>query len=102
MTKHVNINKILSEHLVFRISCNALFDELETLEDNEIVIDFSNVKTISRSFAHQYLIRKSTSNKIIREENLPDNINKMLEIVKMQLDKPRTRTSSSNFPVITI
>ena|GEM_PF-6117528 len=40
------------------------------------------VRSISRSFAHEYTVRKASSSKYIREINLPLNVSKMLKIVR--------------------
>ncbi len=100
--KRINITEVLSERLAFRISCDVLFDKIEKMNAQEFIIDFSNVRTISRSFAHQYIMRKNASKKIIREDNIPTNIRKMLEIVEKQLDKPRMISKRPNFKVITV
>lgn len=50
-------------------------------------MDFSEIKSISRSFAHQYLIRKRASKKKITEINIPSSVAKMFSIVDSSTKK---------------
>ena len=47
----------------------------------KIYIDFSEIKSISRSFAHEYSNRKKKTTKLITEINMLENIEKMFRIV---------------------
>ena len=58
-----------------------LFNEINKCNSNQIQIDFNDTIFMSRSFAQEYLFQKLTSNKNIIEINLPENIEKMLEVV---------------------
>jgi hypothetical protein len=84
----ISIRKALSPDLAFRLAADRLFDYLEALDVKEITIDFTGIESISRSFAHQYTIRKENSSKIIEEMNVPSHIERMFQIVK----HPKTAT----------
>jgi len=84
----VSIRKALSPDLAFRMAADSFFDMLEALKSTEIVVDFDEVESISRSFAHQYVLRKKRSIKKISEINVPLHVKKMFEIVK----QPKTET----------
>jgi len=62
---------------------DSFFDELERIKEDSIVVDFEGVRSISRSFAHQYVLRKRTSTKKIVEANVPENVSKMLRIIEI-------------------
>lgn len=62
--------------------------ELSKIIVDNVVIDFSDVKSMSHSFAHQYITCKNQSKrKRIREINVPDNITILLELVRQEIDQ---------------
>lgn len=77
------INQI-SSNLAFRHSADYLFDYINSLNESRIVVDFSGVESISRSFAHQYITNKTKSNKCIIERDIPPDIKPMFELVERQ------------------
>lgn len=89
MKRTVVIKSTVSTDLHLRDSADFVFNLVETYSENEIQMDFSDIQSISRSFAHQYLTRKKASKKIISEVNTPENVEKMFRAVK------KTMTSSS-------
>ncbi|MGD1836606.1 MAG: hypothetical protein ACPKPY_00925 [Nitrososphaeraceae archaeon] len=80
--KTIRISEMISSDLAFRNNADSLFDKLDSSQYDKIKLDFLDVKSISRSFAHEYSIRKKNSRKIIVEVNMPKNIEKMLRIVE--------------------
>ena len=87
MSNHIMISEVLSKDLALRNNADSLFEELSKIKSKEIVVDFRNVKSITRSFAHQYKENKSLSKKIILEENVPLNISKMFNVVSRTIDR---------------
>jgi len=83
----VRIKDLVSSDLVLRNSADSFFDRMESEKSSSIEIDFSDVASISRSFAHQYIIRKGKSKKSINEVNVPETILKMLKVIEMQENK---------------
>ena len=88
----IQIDKYIAVDLALRNSADKFFDSLDLLEQDKIIIDFKCVKSISRSFAHQYYLRKNMSKKTIREVNVPVDVKKMLKIVS----EPRPKTQFIN------
>ncbi|MGH9923607.1 MAG: STAS-like domain-containing protein [Nitrososphaerales archaeon] len=78
----INVAEKISTDLALRTVADDLFDWLESLPADRITLDFTGIRSISRSFAHQYVSRKKTSTKQINEINLPDNVAKMFWIVE--------------------
>ena len=89
----------LDTHLSLRDSVNYFFDQLDTFKSNEIMIDFSGVQTISRSFAQQFLVRINSSNKKIVCINQLNNIKTMFELVKANGDKPIVVSKTKITPI---
>jgi len=52
------------------------------IPSDDIIIDFSNVKSITPEFAHQYLMSKRKIKKEIHEVNLPSHVESI--IIKAQ------------------
>ncbi len=94
----VNIVEKISPDLALRNVADSFADWLEALLVNKVTIDFNGVRSISRSFAHQYIQRKNASHKIINEINMPVNVEKMLKIVQ----SPSPKTDIVNFDSIRI
>ena len=82
MTILIEIREKISIDLALRHTADLFFNQLEYLPDSEISVSFTDVRSISRSFAHQYMLRKKLSNKRIRELNLPAYVQKMFKLVE--------------------
>ncbi|RZN15173.1 MAG: hypothetical protein EF812_03170 [Methanosarcinales archaeon] len=49
------IKDIIGPHLALRYSADKLFDDIDSLKNTEIIIDFQDVYTTSRSFMQRFL-----------------------------------------------
>ena len=85
---NIIVAETMSPNLALRNMADSFFDSLEKKEFNHLQLDFTGIKSISRSFAHQYILRKKNCSKTITEMNVPDNVSKMMGLV--------TRSSASN------
>lgn len=71
----VSMRDFISTDLEIRKSAITFIEkELEDIPSDDIRIDFSNVKSITPEFAHQYLMSKRKSKKEIHEVNLPSHV----------------------------
>jgi hypothetical protein len=96
------ISEILSPDLALRESAARLINQLESIKDSEIVVDFAGVKSITRSFAHEYCRRKSESAKRISEIHVAANIQKMMTAAS-QTSKPRSKSLElDSVPVVVL
>jgi len=98
--KTIFISEEVSNDLALRDIADALFEDIESLPESEVVIDFSGVTTITRSFAHQYSLRKKSSKKDISEVNMPTNIRKMFDIVENKYEKTKLIEIGSVKPIV--
>ena len=94
------ISERVSKDLALRGIVDVLFDYIESLKESEVVIDFSEVTSITRSFAHQYSLRKKSSKKNISEANMPVNIRKMFDIVENKYKKTKLIEIGSVKPIV--
>lgn len=86
-SEKIRIREQISVDLALRDSASALFNRFELLSTKEVIIDFKGVKSISRSFAHEYITKKKNSSKNILEINIPENVRKMFDVVKHPKEK---------------
>lgn len=84
----IMIKDSISKDLALRDYAKMFFKFLNSVPDEQITVDFVDVLSISRSFAHEYMQNKEKSAKTIREINVPVNIQKMFDIVTDHTEKP--------------
>ncbi len=80
----LSLQQRLSSNLAFRHSVDDLFEYINSLSAQKIMIDFSGIESITRSFAHQYIVNKTKSDKQIIECKIPLKIKPMFELVERQ------------------
>ncbi|MEM2857249.1 MAG: hypothetical protein QW416_09130 [Candidatus Nitrosocaldaceae archaeon] len=96
----MNSKKVrVKDHLLalsIRANCDKLFDYIESLPEEHVIVDFSGFDMASRSFIHQYLLRKAdiSKKKRIEEINLSPTLEGLFRIVKKQIEEPRIVSSS--------
>lgn len=78
----IKIEQLISSNLGMNISSKELFEEINNSPNPNIIIDFTDVFFMGRSFAQEYIYQKNKSDKKIYEINLPEEVEKMFEVVK--------------------
>ena len=69
-----------TNNLALRFWADDLFNSLEKLQETKLVLDFSGIEFMSRSFANEYLKLKKLSYKQITEKNMGENLKQMLKL----------------------
>ena len=80
--KKIKLEKIISKNLIFRDTANKLFDNIDNFNATIIFIDFNKIQSITRSFAHQYLINKRKSKKNIIDVNISPDVQNMFKLIE--------------------
>ena len=82
------IRDFISEDLEIKKSA-AIFVEkfIEDIPSDDIIIDFSNVKSITSEFAHQYLMSKRKIKKELHEVNLPLHVESIINKAQISINK---------------
>ena len=80
------LSKLVSQDLALRDSADLLFKYLASKREQTITIDFSDIKSMTRSFAHQYLIDKRKFRKAIIETNIPAAIKQMFAVANTPIE----------------
>ena len=101
-SRTINVAHVLSANLALRETAARFVTYIEGLPNSEVILDFSHVKTISRSFAHEYLARKRGIHKRVSEVNVSPDIAKMFEVVRLaRTTRPSaSRIDFEGIPVI--
>jgi hypothetical protein len=77
----LNVRQEVGSLLMLRSSVTRLFQKVALLRAPSIILDFSQVEFMSRSFADEYLTGRALSEKTIEERNLPPEVSRMLQVV---------------------
>ncbi|MCW6168951.1 MAG: STAS-like domain-containing protein [Thermoplasmatales archaeon] len=76
-----------TKDLALRVWADELFTLLAAKNDKTFILDFSNIKFMSRSFANEYLSQKKNFEAKIRERNIDTNLKKMFDVADHLMDK---------------
>ncbi len=63
------------------------FEEINSLRNDKIILDFEKITFISRSCADEYLKQRKASKKAIVEVNMSENVCNMFSLVNRQYKK---------------
>jgi hypothetical protein len=96
----LSLREQISSDLAFRDSADDLFNHINDIDASKIVVDFSGVESITRSFAHQYIMNKVKSDKQIVECDIPSEIEPMFELVERQRLDQRKRPTEPMSAII--
>lgn len=94
------ISQIISPNLAFRHNAKEMFENIESYPEKKIILDFANVRTITRSFAHEYLSRKANTSKHIVETNVPEHVKKMFAIVENTSEKKKISEKENSKTIV--
>lgn len=80
MNTHKNkiILSNLSNHMRFRETARELF---KNIKENTI-FDFDKVETVSRSFAHEFILQKEKKKEKIEEKNMSPSVKRVFELAR--------------------
>ena len=79
---YIKIEEHIYRNLGMNISAKELFEEINSSPNPNVIIDFTGVCFMGRSFTQEYIFQKMTSDKNIYEENIPEEVQKMFDVVK--------------------
>ena len=61
-------------------------DNVDKIKDNDILIDFTGIIFVSRSFAQSYFTKKNKINKNITEINISENVKPLMEMIQKKFE----------------
>jgi len=84
--KRISLYKEFGSNMLTRNSLADFFRRIiDTLEDTDIIIDFENIKFISRSCVAEYLKLRERTDKNLAEKNMSKEVMSMFNVVLNQL-----------------
>jgi len=103
-TKTINVASMLTPNLALRETAAKFVLYVENLPNPEVILDFSDVRTITRSFAHEYSTRKRDLHRRITETNVSPDVSKMFAVVQDARAKraSHARIDFEGIPVINL
>ncbi|HEX5186279.1 MAG TPA: hypothetical protein VFV86_05255 [Nitrososphaeraceae archaeon] len=82
------IRDFISEDLEINKSAATFVEKMiKSIPSDDIIIDFSNVKSITPEFVHQYLTIKRKIKKQIHEVNLPSQVESIINKAQKSIKK---------------
>lgn len=87
LNETISIKKAISPDLALRNSAKKFFKRINRLAYDTIIVDFTRVTSITRSFADEYLNQKKKSKKTILDANIPETVLKMFKVVEKKPKK---------------
>lgn len=95
----LEIQKDVGSLLMFRSAVTPFFRKIARFRSHQVVVDFSKVDFMSRSFADEYLAAKSTSKKLVTEEHVSPEVRRMFDLVSRQLLEKQSKLMRRRTPI---
>lgn len=96
----IRLNKLLAEIINSRDVADVLKDNIKKTDAKSVVLDFTDIKFISRSAAHSLLLLKekleTLNKKYISFENAANDVSEMLRIVSANKTYPKKEKPEFN------
>ncbi|HUC38940.1 MAG TPA: DUF4325 domain-containing protein [Candidatus Acidoferrum sp.] len=94
-SKKILVRTSVAKDLVTRNAATEFFKKLKKIKSNTVVLDFTGVVFMSRSFADEYIAQKNSFKTDINEINMPDTVERTLDAVShvrtTRIEVPRLR-----------
>lgn len=86
MAETVVIKDKINSSLEMNSAAVEFLEDVDKIENNDIVIDFTGVVFVSRSFAQSYFTTKNKINKNITEINISDDVKPLMEMIRKKFE----------------
>ncbi|MBR9704858.1 hypothetical protein GOV12_05580 [Candidatus Pacearchaeota archaeon] len=83
--KTLLLNKEFGDNIFTRHKMSSFFKNINKTKEDKLILDFKNIRFISRSCVDEYLKLKEKSNKTITERNMSNDLKSMFRLVENQL-----------------
>lgn len=87
MVQTVMIKDEINSSLEMNTAADDFLNKVNEINDDEILIDFTGIVFISRSFAQSYFSKKNKLDKNIDEINVPEEVKPLVELIKKKFEK---------------
>lgn len=86
MVETVVIKDKINSSLEMNSTAVEFLEEVDTIDDSDILIDFKGVIFVSRSFAQSYYTKKNKLNKNIKEINLSEGVKPLMDMIRKKFE----------------
>lgn len=87
MSETVFIKDKINSSLEMNSLAIDFLEDIDKINDDEIIIDFSGVIFVSRGFAQSYFSKKSQMDKNIVEINISEGVKPLMDMVSKKFNK---------------
>lgn len=87
MVQVVMIKEEINSSLEMNTAADDFLNKVNDINDDEILIDFTGIVFISRSFAQSYFSKKNKMDKNIDEINVPTEVKPLVDLIKKKFEK---------------
>lgn len=97
----IKVKEKIADNLATRNSADMLFDYINSQKQKTITLDFKSVQFATRSFMHEYSLKKLDTKKKIIEKNMSKDLKKMLKVAaESESDKtPQLELTFKSLPL---
>lgn len=81
------IKEEINSSLEMNTAADDFLNKVNDINDDEILIDFTGIVFISRSFAQSYFSKKNKMDKNIDEINVPTEVKPLVDLIKKKFEK---------------
>lgn len=74
------LKKEIDSDLGSRSKIESLFNSIDS-DTSKVIMNFTGVEFMGRSFAQEYLNQKNKASFTVVESNVPDNVQKLFDII---------------------
>ena len=86
MAETVVIKDKINSSLEMNSAAVEFLDDVDKLKDNDILIDFTGVVFVSRSFAQSNKKKKNKINKNITEINISEDVKPLMKMIQKKFE----------------
>ena len=86
MTETVVIKDKINSSLEMNSAAVEFLDDVDKINDKDILIDFTGVVFVGRSFAQSYFTKKNKLNKNISEINISEEVKPLMEMIQKKFE----------------
>lgn len=86
MAETVVIKDKINSSLEMNLAAVEFLEEVDKIDDSNIIIDFTGVIFVSRSFAQSYFSTKTKLNKNISETNISEGVKPLMDMIKRKFE----------------
>lgn len=86
MSETVVIKDKLNSSLEMNSAAVEFLEDVDKIKDNDILIDFTGIVFVSRSFAQSYFTKKNKLNKNITEINISKEVKPLMEMIQKKFE----------------